>query len=103
VYRYRQYVVVKYGQFRQYKELFDQGNALCEKKGWTKATTWVPVGGESNAFVIENDYPDLASYERETDQMYSDAEVMGLWRQSAALIIEGSSREELLASAPDIA
>jgi hypothetical protein len=103
MYRYRNYVVVKYGQFRQHKELIDELEALCEKKGLTRSTAWVPVAGEDNAFISETDYPDLATLDRETAQFFSDAEVMSIWRKAAALIIEGSGRSELLTRPPDLA
>jgi hypothetical protein len=103
MYRYRNHVVVKYGQFAQYKALIDELDALCAKKGMSKSTAWVPVVGENNAFVLETDYSDLATFDRETGQFFSDAEVMSVWRKAAALIIEGSGRDELLTGAPDLA
>jgi hypothetical protein len=103
MYRNRFYQVVKYGKFREFKDLFDQINALCEQKGMTKFSGWAPVVGENNAFVIEADYADLTTWERETDQFYSDPEVMTLWRQAAAVIIEGTGHSELLTQPPSLA
>ena len=103
MYRSRLYQVVKYGKFREFKELFDQVNSLCETKGMTKSQGWVPVVGENNAFVIETDYADLAAWERENTQFYSDGEVMNLWRQAAALVIEGTGHDELLTEPPSLA
>lgn len=103
MYRSRLYQVIKYGKFREFKDLFDQINALCEQKGMTKSSGWVPAVGENNAFVMETDYPDLTTWEREGEQFFSDAEVMALWRQAAALIIEGTARDELLTEPPNLA
>ncbi len=37
------------------------------------------------------------------DQFFSDAEVMALWRQAAALVIEGTGHDELMTQPPSLA
>ena len=47
--------------------------------------------------------PDLATFQRENEAFYSDAEVMTHWRQLWQLAAQGSTHDELLQEAPRIA
>jgi hypothetical protein len=53
--------------------------------------------------VWEFDYSDLATFQRENEAFYSDAEVMKHWRQLWQLAAQGSTHDELLQEAPRIA
>jgi hypothetical protein len=63
----------------------------------------VPAFGTANEVVWEIDYSDLATFQRENEAFYSDAEVMKHWRQLWQLAAEGSIHDELLQEAPPIA
>lgn len=45
--------------------LGDEFNKLLADKGWTQGTFWMPVAGETEV-IAEFDYPDAATFERET-------------------------------------
>jgi hypothetical protein len=60
----------------------------------------VPIAGNNNELIVEVEYPDLATYQRETEQVYGDAEFMKLIRGLAEITYPQSSRSELLEDAP---
>jgi hypothetical protein len=41
-------------------------NEIAKRRGWQQATAWTQTFGPFNENVIELEYPDLATYERET-------------------------------------
>ena len=94
---------VRYGQFREYMEIAGAVVAARDKLGLTSASIWAPMVGAANEAVWEFYYPDLATFERENEAFYADADAMKEWRELWQLTIEGSSRDELLQEAPDIA
>ena len=98
--RYRLHGEIEYGKFREALEIWKQIAELSVKRGWPKLTVWSPVVGQGNIMIIEADYPDMATWERVNGEFLSDAEVMGLFRQSATYVVQGSSYDELLLAAP---
>ena len=58
-------------------------NELAEKRGWQKSTIWTQTFGPFNELAFEREYPDLATYERETAAFYADEEVMQLVLEGA--------------------
>lgn len=59
-------------------ENIERLNQLAEQRGWQQATVWTQSFGPFNEIVMELDYPDLATYERETAAFYADEEAMRL-------------------------
>ena len=57
-------------------QLGDEFNKLAADKGWTQATFWMPMAGETEV-IAEWDYADLATFERETST-YTDPEMMAV-------------------------
>ena len=53
-------------------------NELAAKRGWQQATVWTQTFGPFNELSIEREYPDLATYERESAAFYADEEAMRL-------------------------
>jgi hypothetical protein len=47
-------------------------NEIAEQRGWQQASVWTQTFGPFNEIVIEIDYPDLATYERETAAFLAD-------------------------------
>jgi hypothetical protein len=94
---------VRYGQFREYMEIAGAVVSAREKLGLSRPKLWAPVVGAANEIVWELEYPDLATFERENDAFYADAEAMKSWRDLWQLTVEGSVRDELLQEAPHIA
>ena len=58
-------------------------NTLAEKRGWSLATVWTQTFGPFNELAFEREYPDLATFERETAAFYADKEVMQLVAEGA--------------------
>ena len=103
MYRVRLYQEVIYGHFREFMEVANSFKALLRDRGWVEGTIWVPVAGQGNIVVWETDYPDLASFQRESEAYYADKEAMDLVRQFSPHIVQGSVKTELLEEAPSIA
>jgi hypothetical protein len=103
MYRQRIRQQVLYGQFREYMEIANEVIALRQKLGLATAMLWVPMFGTANDVVWEIDYPDLATFQRENETFYSDADVMKQWRRLWQLAVQGSTHDELLEEAPHIA
>jgi hypothetical protein len=103
VYRQRIHQQVLYGQFREYMMVAEELIALRRKLGLAEATLWAPAFGTANDVLWEFDYPDLATFERENEAFYSDAEAMEQWRRLWQHAVQGSTYDELLAEAPRIA
>jgi hypothetical protein len=101
--RVRAICTVKYGQFREFMRANEELNAVCEARGWARATFLVPVVGAANEFVAEFDYADLASFNDENQAAMADAEYMKIFRSAADLIYPQSARTELYETAGHIA
>src|SRR5437660_11954220 len=94
--RHRLMSTVKYGRFNDFVSNIKELNEICAARGWSPMRMMAPVVGENNLVVVESDYPDLATFEREMNEFYSDAEAMKVWRAGGDVIIEGTARDELL-------
>jgi hypothetical protein len=103
MYRHRFHMQVRYGHFKENLEAWEQLNELARSRGWTESTFWAPAVGTANAFIVETDYPDLATFQRQSEAFSTDAEAMTLFRGTSAHVVEGSGHDELLQSAPQIA
>jgi hypothetical protein len=103
MYRQRIRQQILYGQFREYTEIAEKVIGLRQKLGLAPATLWAPTVGTSNEVVWEIDYPDLATFQRENESFYSNAEAMEQWRLLWQLAVQGSTQDELLEKAPLIA
>ena len=67
--------------------------------GRVTGTVWTQVVGPFNEMVIETDFPDLATYERESEALMSDPAVLKLFPQFDAITVEGKGYNELLMTA----
>jgi len=103
MYRQRIRQQVLYGEFREYREIAEKVIALRKELGLTTPTLWAPAFGAANEIVWEIDYPDLATFERENEAFYSNAEIMEQWRGLWKFAVQGSVQDELLEEAPQIA
>lgn len=52
---------------------------ISKKRGWQEGAIWTQSFGPYNEIVIEYDYPDLATYEREQAAVFADEEAMTAW------------------------
>jgi hypothetical protein len=103
MYRQRIRQQILYGQFREYIEIAEEVIQLRRKLGLAPSILWVPTVGTSNEVIWETDYPDLATFQRENEVFYSDADVMKQWRRLWQHVVQGSIQDELLEEAPHIA
>jgi hypothetical protein len=103
MYRQRIRQQILYGQFREYIEIAEEVIQLRRKLGLATPILWVPTFGTSNEVVWETDYPDLATFQRENEAFYSDADAMEQWRRLWQYAVQGSVQDELLEEAPHIA
>ena len=103
-YRYRLTSVVRYGHFNDIVSGFHELNEIAESRGWPQGRLLAPfVGAEVNEISFETDYPDLATYERVTNEFFADAEAMKVWRGMAEFTFDRSSRDMLYVDAPTLA
>jgi hypothetical protein len=99
-YRVQQYATVKYGHFGAYLKAVKDLEQVATKRGWSPTRVLVPTVGSNNVIVLENEYPDLATFQAENDAFYQDEEAFEIFRASAEHIIEGSARTELYEDVP---
>jgi hypothetical protein len=99
-YRYRQIVTIKYGHFGEYLSTVKRIESIAKAKGWAPVRVLVPTAGLSNEVVLENEYPDLATFQSEGEAFYADADAFQAFRDGAEFIVEGSARTELLEDVP---
>ncbi len=103
MYRHRIHAQIHFGHFNDYLALAEQLNELARSRGWAESTFWSPTIGTANEFVIETDYPDLATFQREGEAFSADAEAMKLIRSGIEHVVEGSVHDELFETAPHLA
>jgi hypothetical protein len=102
-YRYRMQSTAKYGHYNEVVSTLRQVNEISSQRGWAAGRILSPFVGDANVVVLETDYPDLATFEREMNEFYADPEAMKIWRSGAQHIVEGSNRDELYLDAPTLA
>jgi NIPSNAP protein len=103
MYRFRLYQQVLYGHYNEFFAAVEELNAIEKSKGRTPVTVWSPTIGENNLVALESEYPDLASFQKDSDAFSQDAESMRVFRSMAPLIVQGSARTELWESAGAVA
>jgi hypothetical protein len=99
-YRVQQIATVKYGHFGAYLKMVKELERIGTARGWSPTRVLVPTVGSNNEVILENEYPDLATYQRETDAFYRDEEAFGVFRASAEHIVESSSRTAMYEDVP---
>jgi|SRR5436305_13113294 len=99
-YRLRMISSVKYGQFGQYMATVKRLVQINDARGWAPMRVLTPTVGVSNEIVLETEYPDLATLQRENDEFYADREAFEAFRAGAEFIVEGTARSELLEDMP---
>ena len=103
MYRHRFYAQIVYGHFKENLEAWERLNELARSRGWAESTFWAPTVGTANEFIVETDYPDLATFQRQSEAFFADSEAMTLFRGTSEHVVEGSGHDELLQTAPQLA
>ena len=70
-------------------QTFNRLNELRRERGWQESTIWTQTFGPFGELLIETDYPDLSTYERETAAFFSDEECMKLTMESMKTLRAG--------------
>ncbi|HVB71290.1 MAG TPA: hypothetical protein VND83_07305 [Acidimicrobiales bacterium] len=79
---------------------FKKLEEVCRARGWAESRLLSPVAGVGNEIVIEWEYPDLATFQKEMDSFLADQEAFQLFRAGGQYFVEGSIRNELLEEVP---
>lgn len=103
MYRQRMHLFPKTQEdWMELMRLGDEFNKLAADKGWTQGTFWMPTVGGSE-MVVEFDYVDLTTFQRESEAMFAEPDMMAVSGKIWAL---GAAREpysELLQTMPGAA
>jgi hypothetical protein len=99
-FRVQQIATVKYGHFGAYLKTVKELERIGQERGWSPTRVLVPTVGANNEIVLENEYPDLASFQAENDAFYKDEQAFEIFRLAAEHIVEGSARTALLEDVP---
>jgi hypothetical protein len=96
MFRSRSYSQVVYGHFNEFLKAALEINAISRKRGWPESRIWTHVVGTGNEVILEEEYDDLATYQKVVEAFQSDAEAMKIFRSTSNLVVQGSVRNELL-------
>jgi hypothetical protein len=57
---------------------FNRLSEIARERGWQEATIWTQTFGPFGELMIEIDYPDLTTYQKQTSEFFADRECMNL-------------------------
>ena len=80
-------------------DLIREVDEIQAAAGRATGTVWTQVVGQFNEIVIETDYPDLSTYERESGAMMSDPATMKLFARFEEITVTEKGYNELFMSA----
>ena len=80
-------------------DLIREVDEIQAAAGRATGTVWTQVVGQFNEIVIETDYPDLSTYERESAAMMSDPATMKLFARFEEITVTEKGYNELFMSA----
>ena len=99
-YRMRLINEIKYGQFGDWIKTWQKLDSIMQERGWVPGRLLVPTAGNNNEVIVEFEYPDLATFERENQAFYSDEGAFKAFRAGAEFVVQGTARTELLEDVP---
>ncbi|MDQ1600599.1 MAG: hypothetical protein QOD68_2073 [Actinomycetota bacterium] len=80
-------------------DLIREVDEIQAAAGRATGTVWTQVVGQFNEIVIETDYPDLSTYERESGAMMSDPATMKLFARFEEVTVTEKGYNELFMTA----
>jgi hypothetical protein len=80
-------------------DLIREIDGIQTAAGRTSSTVWTQVAGPFNEIIIEVDYPDLATYQREVDALFSDPAALKLFPRIEEITVADKGYNELLMTA----
>lgn len=96
MYRQRNIIIVSdLDSWNECVAIVEDLNKLCAERGWAQGTLWTRTIGTFNELSLEFEYPDLATFQRETDEFIRDPATRDLNRRIDALRTEGTGYSEL--------
>jgi hypothetical protein len=99
-FRHTQIMTIKYGHFGEYLAMVNKLEEIAKARGWSPSRVLVPTVGKSNEITIENEYADLATFQRENDAFYEDPEAFELYRAGSQFVVEGSAHTVMYEDVP---
>ena len=88
--RNRQHMTVTLGRFNDALQWARAMNADARKNGWAEGRIMAPGFGPVNQLVLEFEYPDLATYEKQQNEFSNNAEAMKTFRSGIDLNAPGT-------------
>lgn len=96
MYRHRQLLTVKdIDGWNEIVAITDDVNKLCAERGWTPGRLMTRAFGTFNEMCLEIDFPDLATFEREMKEWFSDPDAGALMRRLDAVPTHDTGYDEL--------
>ncbi len=90
-------------KWNDYLRLSEELNELARSRGWREASIWTQAVGRFNEVVAEIEYPDLATFERESRALFADEDAADLLLRFGELVDQGWGYSELWEQASPIA
>jgi hypothetical protein len=100
--RFRLIRQVRLGHFPKALEAAEALSALQRDRGWPEGTHWLVFGGPVNTLITEMEFLSLRSMEEWQEKADADPEHIKLRVKAAEHSIEGSTRVEILKTAPHL-
>lgn len=88
--RHRYHVTVTLGRFNDALKWARAMNADAKKNGWAESRIMAPGFGPVNQVILEWDYPDFATFDKQQAEFYSNAEAMATFRSGVDLNAHGT-------------
>jgi hypothetical protein len=101
--RFRLIRQVRLGHFPQAVEAAEALSAREQALAGPEATQWLVFGGPVNTLITETEFSSLRTYEEWQEKTDADAEHIRLRGKAAEHSIEGTTRVEILKTAPHLA
>ena len=96
MYRERQLITVSdLDGWNEVVAIVEESNKLCATKGWTQGTLYTRTIGRFNELCLEREFPDLATYERETKAWETEPHLESLFRRMDAIKVEDPGYSEM--------
>ena len=86
MYRHRFHFSVERGHYNEFFKSMEKLNRINRERGWKEFRMWGLVFGPINHVVLETEYPDLATLEREYKAFQQDGEAMKVWREPSDIV-----------------
>jgi hypothetical protein len=66
-------------------------NDDAKKNGWAEVRMMTPIHGPVNDLILEGEWPDLAAFEKEQNELYANAQAMATLRSGVGLDAPGTN------------